>query len=64
MPIAQFNRNMKILFEINSGIDSLFPSNLNINVEQKQSILEIENIENKADEVLKSMNHELQVLQL
>lgn len=39
-------------------------SNLNINVEQKQSILEIENIENKADEVLKSMNHELQVLQL
>jgi ATP-dependent Lon protease len=39
-------------------------SNLNIDVEQKQSILEIENIELKADEVLKSMNHELQVLQL
>ncbi|MCH2022728.1 MAG: endopeptidase La [Saprospiraceae bacterium] len=39
-------------------------SNLNTDVETKQKILEIENIEHKADEVLKRMNHELQVLEL
>ncbi len=39
-------------------------SNLNSDVETKQQILEIESIEEKADEVLKRMNHELQVLEL
>lgn len=39
-------------------------SNLNTNVETKQRILEIESLETKADEILKQMNHELQVLEL
>lgn len=39
-------------------------SNLNTNVETKQRLLEIETLEQKADEILKQMNHELQVLEL
>jgi ATP-dependent Lon protease len=39
-------------------------SNLNSDVATKQQILEIVSTEEKADEVLKSMNHELQVLEL
>lgn len=39
-------------------------SNLNVDIQTKQNLLEIEQIENKADEILKHMNHELQVLEL
>lgn len=39
-------------------------SNLNIEILDKQRLLEIESIEVKADAVLKQMNHELQVLEL
>lgn len=39
-------------------------SNLNVDIATKQVLLEIDNIEEKADEILKHMNHELQVLEL
>lgn len=39
-------------------------SNLNVDIDTKQEILEIEDIEEKADEILKHMHHELQVLEL
>ncbi|CAA6828798.1 MAG: ATP-dependent protease La (EC Type I [uncultured Aureispira sp.] len=39
-------------------------SNLNVDIPVKQSLLEIKNTGEKADEILKHMNHELQVLQL
>jgi ATP-dependent Lon protease len=39
-------------------------SNLNIDIKIKQGLLEIEDIETKADEILKHMNSELQILEL
>lgn len=39
-------------------------SNLNIDIPIKQQLLEIDKVEAKADEILKHMNHELQVLEL
>ncbi len=39
-------------------------SNLNVDIATKQGLLEIDSIDLKADEILKHMNHELQVLEL
>ncbi len=39
-------------------------SNLNVDIATKQALLEIERTEDKADEILQHMNHELQVLEL
>ena len=50
--------------ESNSFLLNFIASNLGIKVEQKQAVLEIDGIEEKAQRVLEHMNRELQLLKL
>merc|ERR1712062_151968 len=48
----------------NKFLINFVASNLNIGVQEKQQLLEMSSIQEKAEKILKQMNNELQILQL